>query len=304
MLEVFIAVAEELNFRAAAERLNMTQPPLTRWIARLEEELGVKLFNRDTRKVELTPSGLTFLSNAREILAQIEKAKVAAKAAANLKRGALHIGLSNSAFYSGAVKALWKFKESNPQIEVEIHDGTPATQLSKLRKGEIDLAILEMPSADPAKFSILLLDQEPLGVLAPSQHRLGKRKHASVRDLDGETLIMHERKEREGFYDAVLSLFKKSGANVKVHVREKDQNCVQLVSMGHGLLLTTKRMSKFATPGTKFLSLEDDLAKMTIGAVWEKENDSASLKSFLNFLKNQEHIAAPKSACLMSLANW
>ncbi len=303
-MSAFVSVAETLNFRLAAERLNMTQPPLTRLIAKLEEDLGVKLFLRHTRKVELTAAGMSLLKDARDILQSVNEAKRSAKEAERVRSGTIRIGLTTAALYSSVMKAIWKFKESHPRVQLETFDGKVDEQMTRLKKSRIDLAIVQAPAAPHDEYSSLVLVQEALGVLVPDDHRLRRRKHISIQDLQGETLIMHDKKEVEGFYNSVVQLFRQEKTEVRFHQREQDQHCPFLVASGRGLLLTTQSLSQFAIPGTSFVPIKNEFARMSLAAYWSEKNESSALRSFLNFVENHELIRGPKSACLMSLANW
>ncbi|AGH94476.1 LysR family transcriptional regulator [Pseudobdellovibrio exovorus] len=303
-LELFIAVADTLNFRAAADNLNLTQPPLTRAIAKLEHELGVKLFERSTRKVELTPAGMTLLKEAQDIIERIHDLKNSVKEVAKLKRGHLKIGITSAALHSAAIKSIWKFKEEQPYCDVNIIEGPVDAHIRNLRKGKLDIAILQAPAVPEKEMPHLILEQEPLGILVYQGHPLQKRKSIKLQDLEGETLIMHDPKEVEGFHRAVKNLFSESRVKVQFYYRQKNENCGLLAASGKGLLLTTNALAKFALPGITLVPIENNKARMSIAAYWINEDGNIALRSFLNFLRNQDFIKSPKSACLMSLANW
>lgn len=303
-LEFFIAVADTLNFRAAAEKLNLTQPPLTRAIAKLEHELGAKLFERSTRKVELTPAGMALLEEAQDIIERIRDLKSSVKEVSKLKRGRLRIGLTSAALYSTAIKSIWKFKDEQPYCDVDIIEGTVESHIKGLKKGKLDIAVLQAPAVPEKELPHLVLEQEPLGILIHQGHPLQKRKSIKLQDLEGETLIMHDPKEVEGFHRAIKNLFAESRVKIHFYYRQKNENCGLLAASGKGLLLTTNSLAKFALPGVNLVSIENNKARMSIAAYWANENDNLALRSFLNFLRNQDFIKSPKSACLMSLANW
>lgn len=302
-LNAFLAVAEELNFRKAAERLHMSQPPLTRLISKLEEDLGVKLFNRSTRKVELTGAGLALLNEGRGIMDKLAVAEKTVRDIGKLKAGQLHIAFSAPAFYSSLPQMTWNFRDRFSKVKLSVNELTHDRQIQSLKAGKIDVGFMEGPIENSDRFQSLLVADQELGLLVPEDHRLASRKKIKLLDLDNETVLMHPRSERPGFHDGILSFFKSNKVRIHIRYRENGENCTILVAMKKGLLLAFKSAHNCQTPGTVFIPIEKP-PKLGVYAVWNSENPSVELKSFLNFIRENSAIKDPEGECLMGLASW
>jgi DNA-binding transcriptional LysR family regulator len=188
-LRYFVALAEELSFTRAAQRLHISQPPLSMQISQLEEEVGVALLARTSRRVELTAAGQAFLNDARSILDRVEAARSRARAIGNGHAGRIEIGLSGSHFQGPLPTMIAAYMQNHPEVSVVLHELKPATQLEELRSGHIDLSISRTPVDDAGLTSTLLWD-DPLFAALPRGHALGKRKRLSLRDLRNERFVM------------------------------------------------------------------------------------------------------------------
>ena len=148
-LRYFVVVAEELHFRRAAERLHMSQPPLSQQIRALEEEVGATLLLRNQRKVELTAAGAAFLERAREILAPVEDAARQARRVQRGEVGRLAVGFVGSAMYSFVPELLRAFREQSPDIALRLHELGTSEQLRQLEDGRLDVGFMRLPVAAP-----------------------------------------------------------------------------------------------------------------------------------------------------------
>lgn len=302
-LKMFVTVAEELNFRAAAERLNITQPPLTRAIAKLESELEGKLFIRTTRKVQLTRAGIALLKESYELIEKMDAIKASIKQTLRLNQAVIKIGLTPLALHSSAIKAIWAFKETNQSCEIKIIEDTEEQQLKNLKSGKIDIALLHEPISTKEFPEKVILSQEPLGILVAKNHRLATRKRVNINELINETLIIHSQTENKGFTNAIEKYFDINNTKIKLYYKQKNENCCLLAATGAGILLTTAAMSKFAVDEVNYIPLIGKNAKISIAATWlNKETPINQL--FIHFLESEGYIKTPKSPCLVSLANW
>jgi DNA-binding transcriptional LysR family regulator len=188
-LRYFVALAEELSFTRASQRIHISQPPLSMQIRQLEEEVGVSLLARTSRRVELTPAGRAFLNDARAILERVEAAGSRARAIGNGYAGRIEIGLSGSHFLGALPKMIAAYMQNYPDVSVVLHEQKPATQLEELRSGRIDLSISRTPVNDVALTSTLLWSDPMLAAL-PRGHTLGRRKRLSLPDLRNERFVM------------------------------------------------------------------------------------------------------------------
>src|SRR4051795_5181142 len=184
-LRYFVAVAEELHFRRAAERLHMSQPPLSQQIRQLEEEVGAQLLLRNQHRVELTASGAAFLERAREILDAVEDAARQARRVQRGEVGRLAVGFVGSAMYSFVPELLRAFREHAPDIALRLHERGTTEQLRQLDDGRLDVGFLRTPGRWPGlSFETVL--EEQVVVAMPDVHPLAQRPIVRLSDLTGE----------------------------------------------------------------------------------------------------------------------
>ncbi len=187
-LRSFIAVARELHFGRAAQRLNMTQPPLSRHIQMLERELGVQLLVRTSRSVRLTPAGQVFFNEAKRILQQSEAAVQSAREAASTDRGSLSVGFIGVATYGYLPKLVTALAKELPNVDVTFREMTSAEQLEALAYGRIDLGLVRPLTPEPDLRAACVM-REPLALAIPLDHPLSLRRQPELADLDGEPFI-------------------------------------------------------------------------------------------------------------------
>lgn len=290
-LKAFIVLAEELNFRKAAERLNMSQPPLSRLINQLEYDLGVKLFTRSTRHVELTGAGLHLLKKGKDILSQMEKMEMEVRSLPKMKEKKLHFSFSHSAFHSNIPRIISSFKEQFPKVEIEIEEH-PLSSLERfLKSGKVDMAFGVNEFKD-ASIERMAVQTHELGVMVPILNPLAKKKVIRSNDLEGETLIFHGKHENLGFQSEFLDYLKSKDVRPKVYYKKSKESCPKLVSHGKGLLITSRSLVH-SHEGTIFVPFADYSPRLKIFANWSHENKSLPLQMFLNFL--EERTSVPSS---------
>ena len=284
-LKAFIAVAEELNFRKAAERLNISQPPLTRIINQLEAALGVKLFTRTTRSVELTGAGLHLLKKGKDILAQISQTEMEVRTLQKTKSGKLHLSLNYGAIHSDLPRLISSFKEQFPKISVVIVESSFSNLASSLRSAKIDMAFC------PNIFKEQVLNQVPIqsheiGLLISKINPLSQKKFLKLNDLEGETLIYHGKHEHLGFQEEFLEFLKLKDIRPKVYYKKSKESCAILVGEGKGLLLTSKRAAHI-TKEAVYIPFAEYSPRVKFYATWSLDNPSLPLKAFVNFLEEK-----------------
>ncbi len=210
-LKSFVAVAETLHYGQAADRLAITQPPLSRRIQQLERELGVALFSRAGRGVQLTPAGRAFLADARRILGMSDQAALSVRRIPSGQAGTVALGFTGSSAHSVLDPIVNATRERMPDIDLVLRERVSGTQLEELHAGELDLALVRPPMPS-AGLAASLLQREPLVLAVPSRHRLADdRTHPHVKDLDGEAFIMYSPAEARYFYELLVSIFLDSG---------------------------------------------------------------------------------------------
>jgi DNA-binding transcriptional LysR family regulator len=209
-LRYFVAVAEELNFSRAAERLHMAQPPLSAAIRQLEQELGTDLLLRTTREVKLTEAGATFLDGARRTLAELERARSDAQRAAAGEIGQLRVGFSWSARFETLPAIGRAFRASNPDVSLLTEEMWNARMLPALRSGTIDLAVALCPEV-AGEFSYLTIRSEPVVALLAQSHPLAHTGEIGLDALAEEGFLMFPRELAPRLYEFMTGLCRRAG---------------------------------------------------------------------------------------------
>nr|WP_221472085.1 LysR family transcriptional regulator [Amycolatopsis umgeniensis] len=204
----FVAVAEELHYGRAAERLSMTQPPLSRRIQLLERELGVELFDRTHRTVRLTPAGRVFLAEARKILRSSQEATLYVRRAKRGEVGVVTLGFTATAAYSYLERVLAAATAEVPGVDLVLREMTTSAQVEELLADGLDLGMIRPPVIG-GDIVTLPLWREPLLAALPSAHPLARRKkNPEIRDFDGERFIMYSPSEGRYFHDLLVAVFR------------------------------------------------------------------------------------------------
>jgi DNA-binding transcriptional LysR family regulator len=237
-LRYFVAVAEELNFTRAAERLNMAQPPLSTQIRLLEEELGARLFDRDKRRVDLTQAGRKMLVRARGILAAADDAVRETRRAAAGETGELHLGYAASAMFTELLPAALRgFQAALPNVELIVHEMTSRDQLYAVHGRQLDVGILRKPDM-PVPPGVRMEEWYTASLVAaiPKSHPLARKSSVSVTDLQDQPLIAYPRDSGIGLYWRVVDLCVKAGFQPRIVREARDASVMMgLVSAGIGI---------------------------------------------------------------------
>jgi DNA-binding transcriptional LysR family regulator len=284
----FIAVAECLNFRKAAQQLHVAQPPLSRQIRQLEEYLGVGLFVRDKRRVELTKAGYAFLDEARKLIIQAGHAADVARHAQKGEFGLIKIGLASG--LGGSVsKVVFEHSRRFPAIEVECRDIFSTLQNEALRKHEIDIGFLR-PPVDQINLDCELLYEEEFVVTLPKNHRLAKRRSVRLKDIADEPLIIFDRAFSSGLYDKVMGLYNRQGFTphlIVTHVEAHEEAGAIMVASGKAIFVGVGAIANRSVSGLELASvrLNELEAKIEVYAAWRKGEDSAAVLAFLDSVR-------------------
>ncbi|KQV80105.1 LysR family transcriptional regulator [Massilia sp. Root351] len=288
-LRYFAAVAEELHFGRAAQRLHMTQPPLSQAIQALEELLGAALFERNRRGVALTAAGIALLPEARRLLAQAQELPQLVQRAAAGEVGRLALAFVSSADYSVLPPFLRAYRAAFPQVQIALQEATSDLQLEDLLQGRIDAGLLIPPLPERARGELDYLPvlKEPLVLAAPAGLAAlhGKRKVA-LGALPALPLIIFPRAISPALYDAVLGVFRAAGITPVIGQEAiQMQTIVSLVSAGMGLALVPQSVSNLKRPGVEYRALLDATPLVETGLAWRRDNPSPVLQGFLDLLR-------------------
>lgn len=280
-LRYFVAVAEELHFRRAAQRLHIAQPPLSQQIQKLERELGVELFRRTNRRVELTDAGRVFLEEARRTLTNAGHAVDAVRSAARGEVGWLRLGFVGSVSYDLLPRLLSEFRERYPGVQMELRQLTTEEQMEALEKGDIELGIAR--ELEPANgLTIVPLLRERLFAALPAAHPLAGREEVRLAELAEDSFITVPRREVPRLYDNFVYLCRAAGFDPKI-TQEALQypTILGLVSAGLGVAIVPTVVQAFRKTGVAYLPLADDAAVSNIAFAYRSGRDSPVLSAFL-----------------------
>jgi DNA-binding transcriptional LysR family regulator len=246
-LRYFIAVAEERHITRAARRLGMQQPPLSQQIRLLETELGVSLFTRGARGVELTVAGQALLDDAYAILASVERAADRTQQAARGQVGKLSVGFTTSAILHPAVPRMIRvFREQHARVELDLREHPAADLIEAVARRELQVGLLRVPVARPPELQFLELLHEELLVVLPVGHRLlgaGGRGRLDLSELAGERFILVRRPGAPGIYENLIRACRASGFEplVAAEVAHMLTN-INLVAAGAGISVVPASM--------------------------------------------------------------
>jgi DNA-binding transcriptional LysR family regulator len=288
LLRYFVAVAEELHFSRAAERLHMAQPPLSQQIRALEAELGVQLFRRTRRRVELTEPGRVFLASARDILARAETAVEEVRRAARGEVGRLIVGVVGSAAYEDAIPgALRAFRERYPDVAIALRELPTGEQLAALRDGRIHIGFLRPPAPHDG-IVLETVFREPLIAALPAAHRLAEAREIAVESLAEEPFVMVSREQGLGLHDLVMGVCAAAGFQPRVTQEAIElQTIIGLVAAGFGLSLVPAAARRLQRSGVTYVPLAPPGAEVEIAAAWPTGEPSPALAAFLGLLRER-----------------
>ncbi|MFE5563389.1 LysR substrate-binding domain-containing protein [Amycolatopsis japonica] len=286
-LEYFLVVADELSFSRAAERLNMSQPPLSTQIRALEKEMGVELFVRSTRKVALTEAGELFRASTRRLLAQLQDNVDRARSAALGEVGQLALGFVPSATTELLPPILRAFRSRYPGVRLALHELRPDQQVQELRSGSLDCACFYLPHGDEPPFgdaglTSLAVSQEPLVVALPSDHHLAAKRRLSMQVLGTEPFVMVSGHRGSGLRDAILEQCRRGGIVPEV-VQDAAliQTIAGLVATGVGVALLPASVRRLQQTGVVYRPLTEDPLEVRMGLIWLEESRSPIVEGFI-----------------------
>ncbi|QJB55115.1 LysR substrate-binding domain-containing protein [Pseudodesulfovibrio sp. zrk46] len=290
-IKYFIAVAEELHFGRAAERCHIAQPPLSQQIKKLEEEVGVKLLERTSRKVALTPEGNEFLRRCRDIMDRIDEAVHCIQDMSKGLEGQLHVGFIGPAALSKLPQTIRAFREANPNIRLEFSAKSTTEQLPMLRADRLDIAFVRLFGHDTSGLNTMVFLREPYVLAIPEGHHFTDRKRVDITDLKGEPLIFNQRIAQPALYRSLIGSFHKAGfmPNIVQEVNT-EQSTVALVATGLGCALVPASSAGDKRSGVTFKPLDGDLPQWEITALWKQKNETALLRKFLKVVAEYREV--------------
>ncbi len=280
-LRYFVAVAEELHFGRAAQTLGMAQPPLSQQIKRLEVRLGVALFRRNRRHVELTDIGAVLLDEARALLAHASRVSEAVRRAAAGTAGTVRMGFVGSAAHEVLPALLRRFREAVPDGRVTLTELATTEQVTAIADGTMDAGLVRMPisSTDVATRPLV---EEPLVIALPDFHPLAHRRRLPLAVLADQPFVLFGRQLNPLFHDEVISACHDAGFSPDV-VQEAGEmpTIVSLVAAGLGVSLVPASMERLRTDGVVYIPLQGRGVRITIALAWRREHPSPLVSNLI-----------------------
>jgi DNA-binding transcriptional LysR family regulator len=292
----FVNLAEELHFGRAAAALGISQPPLSQQIRLLEDELGVQLFERNSRRVVLTLAGQLFLEPARQAIAQADHAVTIGRRAAQGEVGALAIGFNATAPLVPQVSAaIHRFRQAYPDVALSLSEVGTADQAAAIGEGSLDIGFMRCaarpPLADRLTASLLL--RERLFVAMRSDHGFATRDSVAMADLAGEAFIAYAADRSGGFTSEAFTLIRAAGVEPRIvqSVRELS-TLLGLVGAGLGIAVVSQSLCALQSAGLTYLPLLDPAAETAIWLVHRRELTTLPCRHFLSLVMD----GAPEAA--------
>ncbi|RQN03667.1 LysR family transcriptional regulator [Pantoea ananatis] len=288
-LRYFIAVAEELHFGRAAQRLHISQPPLSQQIMQLEAETGAQLFNRTNRSVQLTPAGAQFLQDVRAILLQVEQATQRAARLHRGEEGELRIGFTSSAAFIGVMSdALYVFRQRWPNVHVQMQEINTRQQLAPLHEGKLDLGVMRNTPL-PADLHHQLLLREPLCAVVHKAHPLATAGRITLQALAREPFVFFDPQVGTALYSEILDLLQRY--QIRPYITQEvgeAMTILGLVATGLGVSILPASFSHARLANVVWLPLEEPDAQSEMWLVWSGEREMSAQMAHMMALLRRE----------------
>ena len=281
LLRYFVVLAEELHFGRAAQRLAITQPPLSSAIKALEDELGVQLLERSSKHVALTPAGRAFLKEARLVLERVASASETARAVAAGKRGRLELGFTGSMIYRDVPRVVARFSAALPDIDVHLRELSSSEQVEAMLHGQLDAGFVNAATV-PAPLAALAMPEDALVCCVPEFHRLAHQAEVDLADLADDVFVMFSRDVAPANHDNVIAVLSRAGVHPRTrHAARQWLSVVALVASGLGVALVPASLAQAGIAGARLLPIRGGGARSVGLLVWNDERRSPLVASFI-----------------------
>lgn len=281
-LRYFLALAEELHFGRAAQRLSITQPPLSLNIQQLEASVGARLFERDSKGVRLTAAGLAFRESAQALLAKADEARLLAREIEAGSVGRLRVGFVGSVLFRGLPQWLAAFQANHPRIEVGLSELNSQEQIDALMHDELDLGFVHTQRVPAGLLTALVHSDRFMGCVNAA-HALARRRKVSLRQLRDEPFVLFSRKASPDYYTRIVEMCSAQGfqPNVRHEVRHW-LSVVSLVSQGMGVSVVPAALERAGMAGVAFRPFTEATLPSQVHGVWKAAIDHPARSRFLD----------------------
>lgn len=295
-LKQVLVLAETLNFHRAAERLHMSQPPLSSSIKKLEEELGVLLFERLPSGLRPTPACEIVLRNARRTLFFAEEIRRSAREGEKGEQGLLRLGFVGSATYSLMPRLIRRFRHEYPRVDLAIEESTTTELLRRLEEHSLDLALVRFPVFEPSSATITPLQKDNMVLAVSADSALAAHKKLSLTALAEEPFIIYSRTMVPAMYTLIMYAFQEAGIQPRIAQEAVQvQTILSLVESGLGAAMVPAAAKKYAGSGVVLIPIEGPPAHLKMGIALATLSDAVS-PSARNFIDLARRLLQPSQA--------
>jgi DNA-binding transcriptional LysR family regulator len=287
----FLSIAETLHFGRTAELIHLSQPALSLQIKALEEEVGVRLFERNRRKTTLTAAGLAFRDDAAAALSQLEQAMRSARLAANGKLGLLRIGFISTVGSEIVPNIVRQFRELNPEVEFSLRAIPTADQVQMLESGSLDIGFFRLPIGGHSALEVVTVHRERFVLVVPASHKLATRKRVRLSEVSGQNFVLYERAYAPGFHDLIFGMLR--DARIVPNISQTAAELSMLISLvdAHmGVAILPLSAVKHSVASVVACDILDRIPMSEIGMAVRKGTRAPVVDNFRSFaLKSLGH---------------
>jgi DNA-binding transcriptional LysR family regulator len=281
----FLSIAETLHFGRSAELIHISQPALSLQIRALEEEFGVRLFERNRRKTTLTAAGVAFRDEAARALSQLDQAIRRVKLAANGKLGLLRIGFISTAGSEIVPDIFRQFRELNSEVEFSLRAITTADQVQMLETGSLDIGFLRLPIGEHSTLDVVTVHRERFVLVVPASHKLAKRKKVRLSDVSGQDFVMYARTYAPGFHDLILGILRDAGIVPNVSQTAAEiSTLISLIVAHMGIAILPVSAVKHSASSVVACDISDKMPMSEIGIAVRRGVRPAVVDNFRSFV--------------------
>jgi DNA-binding transcriptional LysR family regulator len=277
----FLSISETLHFGRTAELIHLSQPALSLQIRALEEEVGVRLFERNRRKTTLTAAGLAFRDDAAAAVSQLDQAIRRARLAGEGKLGLLRIGFISTAGNEIVPNLVRRFRDSNPDVVFSLRNILTTDQIQMLVAGSLDVGFLRLPIGEHPELEIVEVHREPFVIVTPLTHKLAKRKKVALHELSGQDFVMYERSYAPGFHDLIFGMLRDAGVVPNVcQTAGQMPTLISLIDSGMGISILPASAVKNSVASVVACEIAGTIPRSKIALAVNKENRAAIVGNF------------------------
>ena len=287
-LRCFLAVAEELHFGRAAQRLSISQPPLSLTIRQLEDFVGAQLFIRNSKEVRLTAAGAALVPHARVVLDQVAEAARHAHDVARGVAGRLHVGFVGAMLFKRMPQLLKRFQAAHPGLKIILRELNSQDQLVELAHDQLDIGF-NYATRVPEGMAHLLISSEPFLCCLPEEHPLARHEQIALGVLRDEPFVLFTRTVSPEYYERILTVCHAAGFHPEVrHEVRHWLSVVSLVSQGMGVALVPAALRQSAMPGAVFVPLVESTVPSQVWCVWKRNREEGALARLLDEIRSTD----------------